>query len=1611
MGVNDMGIEQGVVVEQQPKRPDLSQVPSQEVATPQPRQVNLEVAYKTELDKYKAEQLTPQQRTWEILERRAAETEPWYLQEAYEGYKPRQVSVAERLRRQALSLQARVEGVRDINQFQQLVDYFESTVTERESVYLKLPKGLSEERKKQEREKWAAKGYTSNHYFDEYDKYTSFSPKRQVPLRLKREQVKVLKGLMSSVNNPVEIAEGLRKIGFHFSEYPFSSGEQVAKLAQLFSAPHAREAIEAAQRVKHWNNEWFANTGGYGQRATEIGQIDFLIQLAQNPDPQAVLPDELVQKINVISGAMKQRVGVAEIERFKTIADNPDYLELASVISQYEGSYYRDGFPTFENMQALDQAGVLKPLVALRHAGIAIGDDSLKALFDSYEARDKPQEVRQQVIARLQEQLSDSEVQAFLQDPTKQEFVGVIANITGHPLHVNDLQSLETLFGEGLSKKNEAVYLVKLLYGGEERKYRPDLNLISGIIRHGNALSAFTDQEFPRFLEDLRTKAGFRPSNYDLFVSSPDISKIADVFNNPEMRQGITQDSTLEIIKALHPQGTDVDLYKPEYYIRLAQNPNTIRAIDLLKDLGCQFGGFNNLPDADMIEDIANSPDSQAKLASPEMKGLASKLREEFRWKTRSYEIPRLLEIYDDKDIQQQLFAQDNLEFVKKMRPNGLSLSEAKSLLMVDPPTRNLLVQLSDRFDYLPFFGWNGVMINQETLQRLLTDPQLRDRLFSENTQQLINKLRSISYYRFNPEQVEVLINLPSEFPDFIGKLRNKYNYYFRENDFGLLSNLYGDKENLYKMLDGLVGSGYALDLKDLDNLTPLVGLADKLPALLADLKDVLGYKFDSKDTQLLATLAGGNFSKERLTSLKGLFERYKNQWNGGFRLHWIQRVSVLENSESVIRQLEENTGHKFTLDDTESLRFLVNAPDKDKVFAVLGVLQSKFSMQFQMANMSLYVSLSNFPDLGRKLDEAAMALPPGELNNANNLRLFASLGGEVSLYNHAQKLISDDYFRGIRDAKNRIGQFMGSIYRGEISDIAVARVFAVSTKATELDRLALKLGINAEIARAANREDWYTSLLQASNFQEANEGLTRLMTELALPVVYADLQGEEFTQKQNTLVELASKDREFGDILEICCRSVGIYGNKYPNRGVEFTTLMGAIRQSLDLNLERNPRAYLQRRTELSAHQFDRIFEGFPQEVRDRVMQTWLDLSSKRRLRVSGEVITAEEATLSRLNRIRDLVQTDLSVHLQALFMAKIGELETVTGRGEANGPGAEQLAIYKQYLLTPTGAIRQDIPRMYRSIETFVRSGQQTLKNPNTPKEEKAKLGKSVGTYQAISDSLKALYRLGTISEERYKARRDYLNELDKNIGEFSGALKRLRILDPERRSTDVNMSALEEEVLLDLGKLRGTMSEENVAGQTIFETESTVAFRDLARAPEMTQSCQRLTEVTGYNQAAYSRLVDGSNEMIDVYELRNGEKNRLARSFIELSKVNITGEEQPRLTILIDREYVNPQYQNFSLQFSTEMVAHMIDRIGGAPEVSLLFDSDRIAPTEQIAELLRQRGYQMRQVSGEYFINESNVKLAKYYDSLGGVTNVAQPSSRNFRNFYIIERVAAT
>lgn len=1622
-----------------------------------PVKVDLEAFYQAELVRNKIEE-EQNKNIWQRLEEASEkESRPGKPQESPEQ-QTRKLSLSDKLRRKTLLLEARLRGVSDLKQLEQLIDYFESVITTEDSQYVKVDKNISEGKRQLLLEKWRAKGWSRETIYEsDNKKYNELRFSRQIPYSFRREHVRSLVKLVSSSNNSIELVKGLEKMGFRFSGYTLGSPEQMEKLGRFFNSPNAKEALLLASGISNWRWEWFSGQKQYGRPDVETGQIEFLTQIAKSPDPKSAFDPDFIKQIDTLSKALGIGVGVLDIQRFRTIIQNPDYLQFAALMAGWEGrGYERDRIDILSNIEALDHAGVLKPVVGLYRHGIAIENGSyyssnnlsIRRLFDSYEAKSNPEKIQKETIAYLQQKLREPEIAEYMQNPKKQEFTRLYKSITGFPIAAENLKSIEILLGLDLSKSREAVYVLRLLQSVDAGV--PDLKSLSGIVWNQAIMETFTNPAFANFVNVLQDKIGYKPRAQDFCDERS--SPLGGLFNNNEIKEALLREGTIKVIKAFHPDGRLI-FSKLDYYIRLGSNPDIPYLVNTLRGLGVSFNDYWCFPQANELESMT-SPENFTKLRSPELKSLAEKLKEEFQWSISASGVVLLISLYSDQDLQNLLFNQENSDFIKTMRPGGLHLDEIKQMLNLDSQRRDLLVSLVREFNYYPAFAY-GVEQQAAMLTNLIQNEDLRNKLFSDKSREVYAKLRKNFYYTIYAEDIEIVAKAPFDFPELILELKEKYKYSFNRNDLQSLLEFSEKKGEFEFVLAELVKHGYVFEVKDLPKITELLPYKDKAVSLLSEVRMLVSdygfdpdhpenpredYKFKIEDipyllalmphtgnlskavsslrsvfgkaytfkidqSSAIATVAENNLSRERLLEIKEIYLKHV-QDKLNFSPDLIPAALFLEQNEASIARLE-SYGYMFHPAQLVFLRRLFESPDKERIFQTIDILRSYFNLSFDLHRASLYLNFSKVPDLAARIKEAADLVSKDEFANEQNLHLFALLEANGPLYAHTKTLTSDEYFNNVRDARLRLTRFTDGIFRGEIPQEAAAKVFALSVKATDLDRLALKLSIAAEIGNASGNKDWHSGLLKAASLQEADEVLTRIMVESALPVIYPDLRSEDLDAKENELMTLASKDKEFDDVLQICCRSVGIFGAKYKNKGSEFIILINAVRQALELNRERNPKEYLLKRAELSKHQFDRLFEGFSNDVRKRVTEGWLNLSSRRRMRISGSSVTVEEATLSRLNRIRDIVQTDLTVHIGSLFLAKIRELEESVKRGDANGLAAEQLAVYKKYLLTPDGQPRQDIPAVYRLVEKFVHSAQANLKKAETPKEEKAKLGKTIGIYQGIADTLKAIYRLGTISEKRFKSRRDYVKELDKDIVDLSASLKRLRILDPEKRSRDVNTGALEGEVLLDLGKLNETMQEEGVIGQTAVDTESTVSFRDLARAPEMTQSCQRLTEVTGFNQAAYSRLLDVSNEMIDVYEMRGGEKNRLARSFIEFSKAKIDGEDRSKLVILIDREYVNNQYQNFGTYFSSEMIAHMLDRIEAMPEVSLIFDARMIAATAEAQILLSKRGFKLRQVSGEYFINESNVKLAKYYDSLGGALGVNQPSNRRFSNFYLIEK----
>lgn len=266
-------IEQGIVVEQQPRPAIAGEVPIQKLSPQQRRQNEIQNFYQDKIARHKVEQTLLGQKAWVEIEKAAASKESPHHQEHERQIRPR--SIMDKVHRQTLLMQARLEGIRDLGRFQGLADYFEATVYEHESKYVKVPKGLSDEQKKKVVEDWKARGWHGGTYpIHEYegDKHASLSLSRGVLLRLGRDHVRMMKQLISADNDPVKLAEGLRTMGFRFSKYGLESPDEMKELGEFFTAPHAKEALKLAQGIFRWSSDWFASEGRYGDRPVEVGQ-------------------------------------------------------------------------------------------------------------------------------------------------------------------------------------------------------------------------------------------------------------------------------------------------------------------------------------------------------------------------------------------------------------------------------------------------------------------------------------------------------------------------------------------------------------------------------------------------------------------------------------------------------------------------------------------------------------------------------------------------------------------------------------------------------------------------------------------------------------------------------------------------------------------------------------------------------------------------------------------------------------------------------------------------------------------------------------------------------------------------------------------------------------------------------------------------------------------------------------------------------------------------------------------------------------------------------------------------------------------------------------------
>ncbi|MCL5794821.1 MAG: hypothetical protein M1338_00455, partial [Patescibacteria group bacterium] len=224
----------------------------------------------------------------------------------------------------------------------------------------------------------------------------------------------------------------------------------------------------------------------------------------------------------------------------------------------------------------------------------------------------------------------------------------------------------------------------------------------------------------------------------------------------------------------------------------------------------------------------------------------------------------------------------------------------------------------------------------------------------------------------------------------------------------------------------------------------------------------------------------------------------------------------------------------------------------------------------------------------------------------------------------------------------------------------------------------------------------------------------------------------------------------------------------------------------------------------------------------------------------------------------------------------------------------------------------------------------------------------------------------------------------------------------------------SSLEIDLRDHLQHLQEVIGEEEYKNIIQTQTQFVTDFNSLARCPELTGSCQRLTEQTGYNESAYSRILDGNDELIDLWEMKNisgklQKHQRLARCFSELSAIKI--KDQKKLVVMLDRIYTHPEYSTFKEKFAENIIGTALQRFEKNSDFALFFSTKYFSDYKNLIQLLAQKnGYQLNEINdAQYFVNESNLKIdkGKYYDSIQGSENTKEAHYSSITG-YLLEKI---
>ncbi len=969
------------------ERPNIALPPPPPLEAPKEPElhpVDVVAWYNQRVDAIHAKQVEREVNPWKLIEEKASSVE---TQRRYVPERIKSNAIADTVRRQELRIRAFFSGVRDLKKFDQVVDYLESTIYEDKVKEVDLGKNPSNDKISKIGEKWKAKGYRYSAYSDieRGDAKTTLRLHYAEKFKAGEHHLEGLKVICAAEDPVAMLGLMQEKLGFSLSAIDVNYPEYAKQTVDFINSPHAKEVIEIASQVQNWSGQWHTLSSN-----PEPGLLSTFAQWAKLEDPNTFVSQDTLRKIDLISRVNNTPVDASNFEDFRSLVEDHDFARFAALMVE---NGIRSGYesPFIRGAKLARDSGLMIKVLEANSAGISTRDIIQRFFPSNYDKWRHDAEITSEVRNIFQEkQLKD-----LLDDSDKRDFCAVLADITGHKIPHYSLENFHPRT-DVPGYKEQYTYIANMLYEGRNfKKFNyADNGYLDAVLNTPRMVEAFTSQEFADFINSFNKLYGYTPQLHEYIdvsraaISSPVIA----VFSDKGLRQDLIDPKAKAFADLLK---TKMEFSKAADIVKLSKQPGMLESLNTAISLGMldKVKYHDLIYEAGKLGELGRDiPGFSEKLADPAIKEFADRVLNTYGWKPTISDAEDLLKVIGNTELTGKYFDTENVQFIRAVGEGWMKTFVIEEVVALEPNTREVILNLNKHFGYkldtYRIWEWDK---NVQAFKYIAENAEFAEKLFSPDRVNLIQRLVNESHYTLRAQDLISLANAPEDLADFTKQLADKYSFFLGEGNLDKLIAASENREQFLGSLKALEGSGYIFVLKDVEKLSQLESVVDKLPQALGSLREASGYRFKIEDIDAIKYVAESGIDSQRIKDLIGLYAKYKATYHPEFTVEWLPQLARLYGHEDVIQKLAQ-FGYKFDISSIDSVSQIFELQDKEPVYKTLELLRTNLDHPFTPFLAPIYIALAQRPDLQERL--TAIRETPGLFEDIRDNRNFVILAG-----------------------------------------------------------------------------------------------------------------------------------------------------------------------------------------------------------------------------------------------------------------------------------------------------------------------------------------------------------------------------------------------------------------------------------------------------------------------------------------------------------------------------------------------------------------------------------------------------------------------------------------